>query len=139
MLVIRAEQWRFFERSSEEAWVARISRYITRTYPRSFDAMGEDGTRAFIRRAIAKGRANHVETQGGIGVLLELMIQFGEDFQYSRDKVWAHEMLAHPTLPAQLKLTLMHRRMTELSKGRVIVPFVPADNGNGAPSPDPVL
>jgi hypothetical protein len=73
-----------------------------------------------------------------VGVLLELMIQFGDDFQYSRDKVWAHEMLAHPTLPAQLKLTLMHRRMTELSKGRVIVPFM-VDNGNATASNDPAL
>jgi hypothetical protein len=58
-----------------------------------------------------------------MAVLIELMIQFGEDFQHSRDRQWSSEILAHPTLPAALKLTLMYTRMTELSQGRVIVPF----------------
>jgi hypothetical protein len=65
---------------------------------------------------------------------MELMIQFEEEFQYSRDKTWADEILAHPTLPAQLKLTLMHKRMTEFSKGKVIVPFFPMDDSGNAAS-----
>jgi hypothetical protein len=65
---------------------------------------------------------------------MELMIQFGEDFQNSRDKKWADEMLAHATLPAQLKLPLMHRRMTALTRGRVVVPFRAADTSAGSGS-----
>ena len=112
-----------FAGAAASAYVDRMAQSIARHYPRQFSEMGVDGTRAFIGRAIARGRGNHVETEGGVAVLMELMIQFGEDFQRSKDRDWAHRMLAHPTLPAQLKMTLIHRRMTELSRGRVIVPF----------------
>jgi hypothetical protein len=125
MLIIRQEQLQIFERVALESWVLELLGYVEKNYPRQFEALGRDGFHAFILRAIASGRSNYVDTRGGVAVLLELMIQFGENFEHSPDRIWAREMLAHPTLPAQVKLTLMYRRMTEQSKGRVIVPFVP--------------
>jgi hypothetical protein len=123
MLEIRREQMRVFENLAFESWVNRMTESNARNYPRQFAAMGRSGARNFVLRAIEKGRVNHVETQGGVAILAELMIQFGEDFERSPDKSWAGEILGHPTLPAQLKMQLLYRRMTELSHGRVIVPF----------------
>ncbi len=123
MLEIRPEQIKVFENVALESWVNRMTGSIARNYPRQFAAMGRSGARGLVLRAIEKGRVNHVETQGGVAVLIELMIQFGENFERSPDKSWADEILAHPTLPAQLKMQLLYRRMTELSHGRVIVPF----------------
>ena len=100
-----------------------MTQIVADDYPRQFELMGRSGTNDLVRRAIEKAHANHVETQGGVAVLIELMIQFGQDFENSPDKEWADEILAHATLPASLKLTLMYQRMTELSRGRVIVPF----------------
>ena len=55
------------------------------------------------------------------------MVEFGEELENSPDKEWADEMLAHPTMPASLKMTLIYQRLTEQSQGRVIVPFRPGD------------
>jgi hypothetical protein len=123
MLIIRQAQEKLLSNAALGSWVTRMVRSIASDYPRQFEQMGSSEASDFVLRAIEKGRSNHVETQGGVAVLIELMVQFGEDFQHSRHKVWADEILAHATLPAALKVTLMHKRMTELSQGRVIVPF----------------
>jgi hypothetical protein len=131
MLTIRREQLHVFETYRTEFWVSQSVESISRSYPRQYAEMGPSGAREFVYRAIAKGRTNHVGTAGGIGVLIELMIQFGEEFQNSRDKAWADRFLANPKLPPELKMTLMYNRMTEVSQGRVIVPFTPVNNSGG--------
>lgn len=128
MLTLRTEQLQIFEHGALACWVERMVGALAHDYPRQFHALGPDGARDLVHRALAKGRANHVVTQGGVAVLLELMVQFGEDFQHSPDKAWADDMLAHPSLPAQLKLSLMREHMTRLSRGRVVLPFNPADS-----------
>ena len=111
------------ERVSDDTYTERMVRYISREYPRQYQAMGPIGTSEFVRGAIQKGRRNHVETRGGLAVLIELMIAFGESFQNSPHQDWANELLAHPTLPAPIKMRILHDRMTALSQGRVVVRF----------------
>jgi hypothetical protein len=123
VLLIRREQLAVLERIPYSAYTERMVRYIAKEYPRQFQAMGQIGTGEFVMEAIQRGRRNHIETQGGIAVLIELMIAFGEDFQNSPHKDWANELLAHPTLPAQIKMRILRERMTVLSQGRVVVRF----------------
>ena len=123
MLTIRTEQMAVIEKLLYTSYLDRMADYIAKEYPRQFQAMGRVGTSEFVTAAIQKGRRNHIETQGGVAVLIELMIAFGENFQNSPHKDWANELLAHPTLPAQIKMRILHDRMTELSQGRVVVRF----------------
>lgn len=105
------------------SYIDQMANYIAKEYPRQFQAMGRTGTNEFVMAAIQKGRRNHIETQGGVAVLVELMIAFGENFQNSPHQAWANELLAHPALPAQIKMRILRDRMTELSQGRVVVRF----------------
>ena len=125
MLTVRRDQMRLFEQLSRESWVDRMAQSVVTNYPSRFEAMDSAEAPDFIVRAIEKGSRNHVETEGGVAMLIDLMVQFGENFENSRDKAWADEILAHPTLPPEVKLPLMYRRMTQLSRGRVVVPFSP--------------
>jgi hypothetical protein len=123
VLIIRNAQMAVLGRISHDSYIDSMVRYISKEYPRRFQAMGEIGTREFVVDAIEKGRRNGIETKGGAAVLLELMIAFGKDFQNSPHKDWANELLAHPTLPAQIKMRILRERMTALSQGRVVVRF----------------
>ncbi len=123
MLTIRHEQMAAFTDTADESYVTRMVRYIANDYPVQFEAMGYAAAREFVIKAIQKGSVNNIKTEGGVAVYIQLMVEFGESFENSRDKDWAHEMISHPTLPARLKLDLMRQRMTALSQGRVIVPF----------------
>ncbi len=123
MLTIRSAQLQALERDARERYVDRMVDSVAKDYPRQFEAMGATGTRDLVVHAIEKGRKNHVETEGGVAVLLQLMIEFGEDFENSPDKAWADEVLAHPKLPAQLKARLMRERMRARSHGRVVARF----------------
>jgi hypothetical protein len=123
MLTIRNAQMAALERIPYNSYIERMVSYISKEYPRQFQDMGQIGTSEFVMEAIRKGRRNHIETQGGIAVLIELLIAFGENFQNSPHKDWANELLAHPTLPAQIKMRILLERMTALSQGRVVVRF----------------
>ena len=105
------------------SFINRMVKYIATEYPRQYASMGQAGAREFVVGVIQKGRQNHVETKGGLAVLLELMIAFGDNFQNSPHKEWANELLAHPTLPEQIKMRILRERMTALSQGRVVVRF----------------
>jgi hypothetical protein len=123
MLTIREEQMSVLRMAAYDFYVDRMVRQIAVDYPAQFHRMGADAAREFVIRAIQNGSRNHVETEGGVAILIQLMIEFGERFENSPDKAWALDMLSHSTMPAQLKLKLMRERMTMLSQGRVVVPF----------------
>jgi hypothetical protein len=123
LLTIRYEQQLALERDLRERYIDRMVDSVAKDYPRQFDAMGSSGTRDLVGRAIKKGHANHVDTQGGVAVLLQLMIEFGEEFELSPDKAWADEVLAHASLPPQLRVRLMRDRMRARSHGRVVTRF----------------
>ncbi len=65
------------------SYIDRMVRYLIKEYPRQFQARGLVGTREFVTAAIQKGRRNHVEAPGGLAVLIELMVAFGDNFQNS--------------------------------------------------------
>ena len=96
--------------------------HIETNYPNRFRELGKRGTRTFVQRVVALGKECHVETQGPLTLLVELMIEFGEGFAHSPDRAWALRMLNHPQLPDEPKLRLIAERLRSRSQGRVIVP-----------------
>jgi hypothetical protein len=124
MLTIRYVQMGIFENAATESFVDDMLHLIATDYPRQFAAMDEEDARSLVRRVITLGSENYVETRGGVAALVALTIQFGEEFRHSPDRKWALEMLAQPKLPASLKVDIMRERMTAITRGRVVVPFV---------------
>lgn len=90
-------------------------------FPSSFERRGETGVREFIRHAIATGAQHQMTTCGAVGVLIELMLQYGEKLENSPDPSWAWKILAHPDLPAHLKVDTIRDRFDPLLQGRTIV------------------
>ncbi len=123
MLVIRDAQLGVFKGQAiarfEDAMLARIRT----AFPLKYECLGESPAREFIRRAIRSGANHKVTTRGAVAVLIELMLQYGEQFELSPDQSWAWKILTHGTLPAHLKVDTIRDRFEPLSQGRLIVPL----------------
>jgi len=122
-LVIRSEQMKALGEASVASFEDRVLRQTATAYPDQYSEMGESGLRSLIRRAIKTARAHGIDTEGGVAVLLELMILFGEKFERSPERKWANEMLRDPDLPGLLKIRLIRERIMSSTQGRPVVPY----------------
>jgi len=82
----------------------------------------EPEVRSFVRRGMAQAAGHGIDTPGGIAVFLELLVQYGERFERSPDRVWASNILAHPVLPGYVKVGAIRDRFAERTGGRVLIP-----------------
>jgi len=123
MLTIRRDQLEAFRVLSRSAFVERMVAKIETEFPEQYAQLGRDGATQFVVNAIKKGEESHLDSRYAVGILIELVLDFGEDFQRSPDRRWAKQMLRHPTLPDDVKMTVMRERMTELTQGRRFIHY----------------
>lgn len=101
-----------------------ISSYLRQHYPDACAALGDEGRlRAFVVRGLDRGHEHGIDTAGAAMVYLELLVQFGEDFQRSPLQPWARNILAHPDLPGPVKAEALRDRHFDETRGRVLVAF----------------
>jgi hypothetical protein len=124
-LLIRNEQMAVFSDFYKQSFEDRMAANIMRDHPERFHETGR--AKQLIARAIETGRRYGIETEGGVAVLIQLMICFGENFELSPDRQWAFDMLAHPVAPAVLRISLVRDRMLSRSQGRVVTQFRPEE------------
>jgi hypothetical protein len=96
--------------------------YITSEYPQHCGRLGPDGTRAFVERCVEAAMRLGMETEGGIGGLIELRLLYGEDLEHAPERVWARNILAHTRLPDHIRIETVRNRLSELTGGLVLVP-----------------
>jgi hypothetical protein len=123
MLVLRNEQLEMFREGARKRFEDDIVRTIAADFEPKFELLGEAEVRRLIRVAIERGATLGIRSQGAIAVLVELMVQFGEHFQFSPERRWAEKMLSHPVLPDYIKVDEARKRMTAQMQGRVLMPW----------------
>ena len=123
MFVVRKQ---YFDSISQSAF-ARLENeliaHLLTNYPAPSAAIGDDvAVRAFVRRGMERAAANDIATAGAITAFVELLVQFGEKFERSPDRIWAANILAHPVLPGYIKVGAIRDRFAERTGGRVLIP-----------------
>ncbi len=83
--------------------------------------MGEQGVRDYLNRVKELALQYRIEGPGPLAKLMDLMFEYGEQFQLSPDGAWARKVLEHPTLPDHLKVTLIDDRFAKRCGGRRLV------------------
>lgn len=121
MLTVRTPQVAALSAAKVQHFRDRMAKHLAAEHPGRCEAMGEQGTMELIQRGIDAGARHGIDTEGAVGVLIELMVEHGERFERSPDRAWVHEILAHPTLPGQLKVTLIRDRLAARAGGRRVV------------------
>jgi hypothetical protein len=120
MLTIRKEQMAAIGDGELKRFEQRMVRHIATEYPEKYQKLGEPKTLSLVREGIETGGQNGIKSAGPVAALIELMVEFGERFELSPDQAWAHEILAHETLPGGVKIELIGERFREMSGGRIV-------------------
>jgi hypothetical protein len=121
MLTIRDEQLRLMSTPIVAAFEELMCEHIRSSKPGFHAVKGQAGTRALVAAGIVKGRAHGLAMDSDIATLINLMADYGADFERSPDRKAATDLLANPSLPGKLKMHLVHEQLTVRTGGRAIV------------------
>jgi hypothetical protein len=122
MLVIRNAQMDAFREASTQSQLDEIIRHLSSKYPDHSRAIGgESALRDFVQRGLRTASTYGVDSPESTAALLELLIQFGEDFAHSPVREWSLTMLRHPVLAGDLKVDAVWTRHQQLTQGRTFV------------------
>jgi len=124
MFMVRASQLDAFSQADIDQFTGDVVSYLMTHYPDPSSTIGgEVGVRAFVERSIPRAAGFGVTSKGAVTALLELWIQFGENFERSPLKTWSSNLLSHPILPGAAKVDAIRDRHLELTGGCVLVAY----------------
>jgi len=95
-----------------QSFVDRMVERIEAVFPKQYQALGEPETRKLIHDGIEKGTEHGIHSERDVATLIELMVEFGSDFEMQRQRHWARELLQHPDLSGQGKIEILYLRLT---------------------------
>ena len=123
MLTIRDYQMGIFGALEVERFEDRVLLHLAHQHPMEFARLGDEGTRALIRRAVAKGKQHGIVLEGAVLLLADLMVEFGEKFERSPQGKRAMTLLEHPTLPGPVKMEGVRDRLRASIGGMKMVVY----------------
>ena len=121
MLTIRNDQLASLSAAKRAGFIDQLLPHLEADYPSWYAERQKRGAVAFIEKVLASGERHNVRGQVAVSTLVDLMVEFGENFASSPDREWATQLLAHPTLPDQIKLSMLAERLRARTGGRRIV------------------
>jgi hypothetical protein len=110
-----------FGLETENRFIQTMVQRLAVDFPLHFEVLGNPGLTRAVREALDWGPKIGIRTTGAMGVLAELVLVYGPELRDSPDRAWGLEILAHPSMPGELKLRLLRNRMEAKSHGRLIV------------------
>jgi len=125
VLIIRESQLARFRAIRIKRFVEQMLRYLLAEYPVHCRAMKRSQLREFVHRSIEAATAMGIDTEGATGVLTELRLVYGENFERAPDRLWIRNILAHRRLPGYIKIEAVQNRLSEKTGGRTLVLFPP--------------
>ena len=125
MLQIRSPQIEAFQKALLEQYVENTVSHLLEHFPDPCASAlgGPNEVRAFVTRGMDKASGLNVNTPTAVTALLELWLQFGENFERSPIRTWTMNMLSHPDLPGAAKVDAIRDRHLELTGGCVMVVY----------------
>jgi hypothetical protein len=120
-VIVRREQIAVFRAEAQRQFAERMRAYIAEEYPRHYETLGEEGTKALVQKGIEKAVQHDIDTEGATAVLIELMVEFGDKLERSPERAWAEKILAEPGVPGQVKVKAIRERFEASTGGRRIV------------------
>jgi hypothetical protein len=126
MLVIRKAQIEALAAHERERFEARMVERLAVRFPDEHRALGPEGTRRLVGRAIDAASAHGIDDWSSLATFIELSAEFGEAFELSPDAARAAAILDDGRLPGQIKIVLLAECLTERTGGRRFLRAEPA-------------
>jgi hypothetical protein len=121
VLTIRNDQLASFSTAKKAGYVDRLLPHLEADYPSWYAERQKRGAVAFVEKVMGIGERHNIQGQAAVSTLVDLMVEFGENFASSPDREWAVKLLAHPSLPDQIKVSMLAERLRARTGGRRIV------------------
>jgi hypothetical protein len=120
VLVIRKAQVAALSAVTLQNFEDMILPHIAAEFPEKYKKLGDTKTRDLIRKGIEIGRQNGITQESAMVGLIELIVQFGAQFELSPEQAWARDLLAQKTVSGDVKVQLIAERFHQLTRGRRI-------------------
>ena len=121
MLVIRNEQLDALRRARILEFETQAVSRIQQDYPEDFANLGEAGALDLVRHTMRSAAELGIHHPQAIQALMQLYIEFGKGLELAPYRLWALQLLEHPTLPGPIKVNLIRGRLSALTQGRRMV------------------
>lgn len=99
---IRPEQFETFAQASARKFEEQMVAHAREFAPKHCEVLGEDGTRAVVRKGIDGARKYGFTSRGPVQLYLDLMFVLGSDFDLDPQYPWAWQVLVDPGIPGQV-------------------------------------
>lgn len=124
MFTIRDKHQAALSRSMADRFASEAICHLMTHFPAPSTRLGgKQAVQEFVERGTARARTLGVDTDAAVIVLLELWIQFGEEFERSPLREFSQNILAHGMLPGFAKVEMIRDRHQELTGGCVMIPY----------------
>ncbi|MBI1745323.1 MAG: hypothetical protein HYR55_01895 [Acidobacteria bacterium] len=104
MLVITKEQMEVLSTHQRDQFVDKLAAYIKTSHEATYKKLGEEQVRELIRCGISAAARYGIDAQPDVAGYIDLMFQFGRDFESKTDMAWALSILEERTASAQSRL-----------------------------------
>jgi len=111
MLIIRKEQMDALSEALSEAFEDDRVKHIASKYPDFFDEMGEEDVRQLVRQGMEKSKMYGVQARNDVAFLIDLMVEFGPDFEREGKILWTGDILRNHGLSGNGKISLIDTRL----------------------------
>lgn len=116
---LRKEQIKAFERYMREGFERRVVAHLHKHFPKDCAGLGQDGVRQTVRYGIERAASYGIEAEGDVSRYIDLMFEFGRDFDADPELPWASEILADESIeyPDERMDRLCERALGEQRQG----------------------
>lgn len=123
MLIVRNAQIQAIAEAAEENLRLRFRRHLERTQPEACAALrahgGDKRVALRVRLGLLRARRRGFQREEDLLLFLELMCEFGRDFDRSPDVPWAYNIFRSP-LPTRQKLLALEESATQARIERIL-------------------
>lgn len=118
MLILRNAQVQAIAESAAEDRRGRLARHLRAQYPDACAALGDRRLAHLVRLGISRATRHGMRRESDLELFVELMVEFGKDFDRSPDVPWALAVF-RSALPIEQKLVVLGERATTARLARV--------------------
>lgn len=118
MLILRNAQVQAIADAAAEERRGRLTRHLQAAYPERCAELGERRLAHLVRLGVSRAIRHGMRRESDLELHLELMIEFGKDFDRSPDVPWARAVLGS-ALPLEQKLAVLGERATAARLARL--------------------
>ena len=122
MQIIRESQLATLRQGLIDSYLDELAAHLHFNFAEPAAQVGDRAAlRKFAQQARATSARYGIETRGGVAIMAELMLQFGENLQWSPLREWTFNILETPRLPGQLKIETIRDKYFALTGGRIVL------------------